>query len=716
MVRLGAYILDVNQGRLLREDGAEEVAIEPKLFELLVLFVERANTNVSRKDILDNLWAGSLVTDNAINKLVANLRKVLHDDAKDPRYIKTISKRGYRLVCEVIPLSPALLNEVGLEKSDCKFDSSVHELSELKSKGEWVKYFFIFVFSLFAFYSLYFFNENVKSGEGFSIALTRAQGVEKSPFVFRDKVHLYYLKENEDGKSDLWVSNIKTGVTKRSELHDNISGIIAVVEENENDYVGVIYLSKNKGSCSVYKDLISSPTSENQILKESKLLFDCSDRRIKDLDYHSKNRTIYYTAQPRNFWPNQIYIFDLEKAKHSLIAQPEPSGWGHHSIDISPDGNKLLIMSTDSDHKTKLLSMNLSNGEVVEGAKFSRPVYEAIWHHDSERIYHYSSPPNNQIVQSDFDGRNSKAIVSISEQFSSKMSRFPDGKNVLFSTNYKDFDNLWINAPENYTRVSNSTVLDLFPAFFHHKDQYLFLSNRSGRLQIYWGEYQSDQPQIVSNFVLSYSFGNLSISSDDKNILLSVDNKIYLVPTDDLSNVKHITSFKKENLVYKSNNPIIAIDWIGNEFIAVTLAKKGEPELVVLDLSGKRVTLPKGLWGYGLTDGEKTESYYLVDAESNFLYRATPIALNGETIVTDELINTNIILPTEFYHVKVDNGFLYYFTTEKDEEYLHIVPIDNSDEEKRFRFNEMSSYDVSKGKIMVSDKARSEGDIHQTMY
>ncbi|NQZ23046.1 MAG: winged helix-turn-helix domain-containing protein [Colwellia sp.] len=35
------------------------------------------------------MWAGSLVTDNAINKLVANLRKVLADEPKNPRYIQT---------------------------------------------------------------------------------------------------------------------------------------------------------------------------------------------------------------------------------------------------------------------------------------------------------------------------------------------------------------------------------------------------------------------------------------------------------------------------------------------------------------------------------------------------------------------------------------------------------------------------------------------------
>ena len=102
MIQFGEFTLDSKQARLSSQD--KDLAIEPKLFELLLLFVNQPNTIISRQDILDTLWAGSLVTDNAVNKLVANLRKVLADDSKNPRYIQTVPKRGYRLICEVVLL------------------------------------------------------------------------------------------------------------------------------------------------------------------------------------------------------------------------------------------------------------------------------------------------------------------------------------------------------------------------------------------------------------------------------------------------------------------------------------------------------------------------------------------------------------------------------------------------------------------------------------
>ena len=111
MMQFGEFTLDDKQARLLCKK--KEIAIEPKLFELLLLFVNQPNTIISRQDILDNLWAGSLVTDNAINKLVANLRKVLADEPKNPRYIQTVPKRGYRLICEVTLLESLNPTEKG---------------------------------------------------------------------------------------------------------------------------------------------------------------------------------------------------------------------------------------------------------------------------------------------------------------------------------------------------------------------------------------------------------------------------------------------------------------------------------------------------------------------------------------------------------------------------------------------------------------------------
>ena len=99
MIQLGDFVLNKELSTIII--NSEEVAIEPKLLELLLLFCDSPNRIISRQEILEQIWQGGVVTDNAINKMIANLRKLLADDPRKPQYLQTVPKRGYRLICSV---------------------------------------------------------------------------------------------------------------------------------------------------------------------------------------------------------------------------------------------------------------------------------------------------------------------------------------------------------------------------------------------------------------------------------------------------------------------------------------------------------------------------------------------------------------------------------------------------------------------------------------
>ena len=67
---------------------------------VLAYLVERHGEVVSRHDLEANVWAGMIVTDDAVTATVIKLRRALGDDARNPRYIETIAKAGYRLIAE----------------------------------------------------------------------------------------------------------------------------------------------------------------------------------------------------------------------------------------------------------------------------------------------------------------------------------------------------------------------------------------------------------------------------------------------------------------------------------------------------------------------------------------------------------------------------------------------------------------------------------------
>lgn len=88
-----------------------EVHVEPKAMQVLERLADNAGEVVERDRLLDELWGGRAMSDEPLTRCIAHLRRLLDDSARDPRYIQTIPKRGYRMVCAVEPLGQAIDEE-----------------------------------------------------------------------------------------------------------------------------------------------------------------------------------------------------------------------------------------------------------------------------------------------------------------------------------------------------------------------------------------------------------------------------------------------------------------------------------------------------------------------------------------------------------------------------------------------------------------------------
>ena len=76
-------------------------ALEPKSFRLLQFLIEHRDRVVSKEEIFQAVWAGAFVTDNALTRAIAQIRKAIGDDPKQPRYIETVPTIGYRFIAPV---------------------------------------------------------------------------------------------------------------------------------------------------------------------------------------------------------------------------------------------------------------------------------------------------------------------------------------------------------------------------------------------------------------------------------------------------------------------------------------------------------------------------------------------------------------------------------------------------------------------------------------
>lgn len=77
------------------------VQLEPKAFEVLVFLIEHRGRVIDKSELLDAAWKESFVTQNAMTRVIAQLRRALGDKPQDARYIKTVQTRGYLFIPEV---------------------------------------------------------------------------------------------------------------------------------------------------------------------------------------------------------------------------------------------------------------------------------------------------------------------------------------------------------------------------------------------------------------------------------------------------------------------------------------------------------------------------------------------------------------------------------------------------------------------------------------
>jgi TolB-like protein len=99
--------VDLRGFRLFK--GGITLSVEPKALTLLIFLVENRGRLVRKRELMEAVWSDAFVTEQVLSRAVGQLRKVLDDSARQPRYIETVPTLGFRFIAEVEsgPASPS---------------------------------------------------------------------------------------------------------------------------------------------------------------------------------------------------------------------------------------------------------------------------------------------------------------------------------------------------------------------------------------------------------------------------------------------------------------------------------------------------------------------------------------------------------------------------------------------------------------------------------
>ena len=125
-LRFDGFELDEADARLTR--AGQPVPLPPKPFAVLCALARTPQRLVTKNALLDAVWGHRFVTDSVLKSAISEVRAALGDDPKAPRYIETVSRRGYRFIAAPAGAQAQIASALETVMSLCRSDAALADL------------------------------------------------------------------------------------------------------------------------------------------------------------------------------------------------------------------------------------------------------------------------------------------------------------------------------------------------------------------------------------------------------------------------------------------------------------------------------------------------------------------------------------------------------------------------------------------------------------
>ena len=491
--------------------AGSKVQLEPLLAEVLAYFCQHAGQVISRDRFIEQVWQGRIVTDNAVNRVIAKLRKLLGDDSANPSYIVTLPKKGYRLIAPVTHVNTLSDTQISTQE----FEPQSLSKSKVKS---WLLWLLVGLMVL-AMAFLWFFKPVPKSVH--IQALTQEGAEELSPAMSPDGRYLLYTIYSDVGGLTLHLKDLTNQVKVELGSDNGWNGPAAWSDDGKS----VVYLNTTETECRY----IILQLDGMQLIDQQDIYHCPLGSFGKMIFSHEIGKMIFAQRAEVNA-PYLIYSLDLVSNSKQLLPQPTPLLDGNSLFDLHPKQNKLLISSPNQTLEETFYQVDLESGAINTLFSLNDFVCCGIWSHDGKRVVMMSAPPSNQLLSYALDGSDKQVLYSASHNIGAP-TRASNSRDYLYSgSDYnRDIFLLGTSQANKHALVVGNSVDERLPRLSVDEDQLVFVSTTLGKQQIWLSDLQKTKQTKLSNFSSNEQFFALEWSPDGKNIAASTLQKLFVV-------------------------------------------------------------------------------------------------------------------------------------------------------------------------------------------
>jgi len=547
--QIAHFIFCDQQQTLTSENNSQQ--LEPMMVELLSYFCQNPDQIISKDQLIEQVWLGRIVSDNAVSKLITKLRKAFNDDARKPQFIATFPKKGYKFIASIQVIAEAVNVEKSgslsnsLESQNVKIDTeksaathskqannkSISSSQNISSNHQNNKRLLatslaLLILVIFIIFTDGFPTNNKESAPllTHAKALTAGAGSELFPSVSPDGTRLSFMSVQED-RMHLFIKNVSDERT----IEINHEPGIGVGPANwSDDGTLLVYLVATPERCQYFIRSIKGLE-----VGEAKLIHNCPAGSYGQIAFTHDNNRLVFTESEGADNPYELFEINLLNDKKTRLTQPEIFLGGNSQFDMHPSENKLLISSPDKQQWEGFYSLDLETDELVLLFKQDAYICCGIWSHDGQRVVLMGEHPAYQLISYDLTGKDMKIIYSGSRQIH-RPARHANGQDYLFTSGQQNTN---VHVLDFLTKTSSiiaeSSVDDRLATFSYQGDasnrKVAYISLMTGNEEVWLTDSENSQRTKLTQFNDSRHYVDLQWSPNGKLLMALTLNEIHLI-------------------------------------------------------------------------------------------------------------------------------------------------------------------------------------------
>ena len=573
---------------------------EPKVFDLLLYFCKRQGEIVTREQLLSEVWEGGVVSDNAINRKIYQLRKLFGELDPAQEYLETIPKFGYRLVQPVSPINDD--NGLGLRKW--------YRLGSMATT---------LVF-LFLIYSLYL------AQHGPDVAqvrqLTAIQGVESDASISPDGQWLLYSHANQGQPYRLQLKNLQSGQV--TALTDTAAHDVRASWHPEGKLIAFARIKPGEPrQCRLMLMKMDKPPYS------AKAVGECHAAHLPVLAFGASAQRLFIAERAQKTQPFMVNALDMATGhKHQLTLPPQNTNLsGDYFIRRNHNGEKLAILRYLGSNKVQVSVYNSQPFELQHQFELNAHINDIAWHPDEKWFYYRE---NRHIIETDNRGQSHIKRFHLGQPFDG-LSMSADGKLLTLATRVSDTD-IWSADIANTGQaavLTGSTRQDGRPGFANSSHAMAFVSDRSGSRAIWLRKADGTLSQLTPDD-MDVGFTYLSWSPDDRFILYEHKDEIYAL---------EVATGQQSKLLGNENKAYVANWSADGTKLLFSSTLSGDWQLWSKDLQTGALKQLTNNGGYRGFDNPENGNLYFSKYHQDGLWQLTPDGKESQLLAEFSLLN-----------------------------------------------------------------------------